>query len=178
MHLIGTLVLEDSADLLDGIGAIFSEIAEGAAPYQTGRFWVVGVDGGDGGDIVWVGEVIGSVVGAKLALDVDGRSLDGEMIHAFVRGVEVMATLRFALAKNLADAVFEQGGGGEGSMIHEADFAVGLSNAADGAELEAREAAEGGGTANEECGEESDEQQCAGDQDAGGDEAPVFSEHC
>ena len=142
MDLIGALVLKDGADLVDGIGAIFSEIAEGAAPYQTGRFWVVGVDGGDGGDIVWVGEDIGSVVGAKLALDVDGRSLDGEMIHAFVRGVEVMATLRFALAKNLADAVFEQGGGGEGSMIDEADFAVGLSNAADGTELEPRKAAE------------------------------------
>ena len=125
-----------------------------------------------------MGEDVRSVVGAELALEVDGSSLDGEMIHAFVRGVEVMAALRFGLAKNLADAVFDLGGGGESWAIDETDFAIGLSKAADGTELEAREAAERGCAADEECGEESDEQQSSGDKDAGGDNASGFSEHC
>src|SRR5688572_29883876 len=110
-------------------------MAKGAVPNQTCGLGVIGMDGCDGGEKVWVAENIGSVVGAELALDVDGGSLDGEMIHPFVRGVEIMAALRFALAKNLADAVLEPDGGGEGATIDEADFAVGLSNAADGAEL-------------------------------------------
>ncbi len=171
-------MLQDGADLLDGIGAIFSEMAKGPVPDQTRGIRVGGVNGGDGGDIVLVGEDVRAIVGAELAPEVDGGALDREMIHAFVRGVEVMAALRFALAKNLADAVFEQGGGGEGSTIGEADFAVGLSNAADRTELQSREAAEGSGTANEECGEERDEQQRGDDQDARGDQAPVFLEHC
>ena len=142
MDLIGALVLKDGADLLDGVGAVFSEMAEGAVPDQACGLGAVGVDGCNRGEKVWVGEDIGSVVGAKLALDVDGSSLEGEMIHAFMRRVEVVSTVRFALAKYLADAVFEQGGGGEGSTIGEADFAVGLSKAADGTELETGEAAE------------------------------------
>ena len=140
--MLRALGVEDGADLLDGVGAVFSEMAEGAVPNQACGLGVIGMDGGEGGEIVWVGEDIRSVVGAKLALDVDGSSLEGEMIHAFVRGVEVMAALRFALAKNLADAVFEPGGGGKGSTIGEADFAVGLSKAADGTELETGKAAE------------------------------------
>ena len=103
----GLWLFSDGADLFNGVGAVFGEIAKGAVPDQTGGLGVVGVDVCDGGEKVWVGEDIGSVVGAELALDVDGSSLEGKMIHAFVRGVEVMAALRFALAKNLADAVFE-----------------------------------------------------------------------
>ena len=136
------------------------------------------MNGGEGGEIILVRKDVGSVVDAELALKVDGGSLDGEMIHAFVRGVEVVAALGFALAKDFADSVFDLGGGGERGAIGEADFAVGLSKAADGTELEPREAAEGGGAADEECDEKSDEQQRGDEEGAGGNDAPGFSEHC
>lgn len=175
---VDVLVGEGGADLGDGVGAVFDEVAEGAVPDELGGFGMGGVDGGEGGDVGGVCNDVGAVIGAEFATVTHGCSVDSEVEHAFVNGVEVVAAIFFGGAEDFADAVFDLGGGAQDAVIEEAGFVVGLLDSAEGAKLEAVEAAESGMAADKEGGEECDEKEGGDGKEEVREDAPGIGWEC
>jgi hypothetical protein len=174
----GVLGLQVGADLIDCDCATGGKVAKGSVPDESRGFAVGGVDVGKSRDVGQMRKNIRAWVVTILSFDQLGRSVNGKVGHAFLQGVEIVATWCMRGSKDFADAVFIVAGEAKDRLVENAGLAIGLLDAAERANFETGEVTEGGIAADEKSREDGCKKKRAKEKGAINDESPGFSEHC